>query len=66
MTSDRSSGGLPAAALLLLTIKQVAESLQVSQRTVHRLIKDGRLKVVRIRGSVRVRPEDRDSLINES
>ena len=34
MTSDRSSGGLPAAALLLLTIKQVAESLQVSQRTV--------------------------------
>jgi excisionase family DNA binding protein len=66
MTFDRSSGGLAVVAPLMLTIEQVAQSLQVSVRTVYRLIKDGRLKVVRIRGSVRVRREDRDLLINEN
>ena len=42
----------PSASLL--TIKNVAERLQMSQRTVHRLIAEGNLTVIRIGRSVRI------------
>ncbi len=38
----------------LLTIKDVAERLQVSGRTIHRLVANGGLTVVRIGRAVRV------------
>ena len=38
----------------LLTIKNVAERLQMSQRTVHRLIAEGNLTVIRIGRSIRI------------
>ena len=38
----------------VLTIKNVAERLQISQRTVHRLIAEGNLTVIRIGRSVRI------------
>jgi excisionase family DNA binding protein len=41
----------------LLTIQDVAERLQVSQRTVRRLIKIGKLKVFYVGRSVRVSEE---------
>lgn len=44
-------------AFRLLTIKDVAERLQVSERTVHRLIDVGELSVIRIGRSVRVSEE---------
>jgi excisionase family DNA binding protein len=47
----------------LLTIRDVAEFLQVSTRTVHRLIDRGELAVIRIGRSVRVRPEAVHALI---
>jgi excisionase family DNA binding protein len=40
----------------LLTRKDVARTLKVSDSTVRRLIQDGRLPAVRIGKSVRVRP----------
>ena len=45
------------AALCLLIIKDVADRLQVSERTVHRLIDAKRLAVIRIGRSVRVSEE---------
>jgi excisionase family DNA binding protein len=44
---------LPAAPRLL-TIRDVAERLQVSGRTIHRLVANGDISVIRIGRSVRV------------
>ena len=38
----------------LLTVRQVAAYLQVSERSVRRMIRDGKLKVVRLGRCVRV------------
>ena len=48
----------------LLTIKQVAEILQVSERTVFRYIKDGKLKATKI-GQWRIKKEDLDKFISQ-
>ena len=40
----------------LLKVKQVAEVLQLSPRTVRRMIADGRLPVIRVGRAVRVHP----------
>jgi excisionase family DNA binding protein len=42
------------AAEELLTVAQVAENWQVSQRTIRRMIADGRLAVVRIGRAIRI------------
>lgn len=47
----------PQAAKELLTVPQVAENWQVSERTVRRMIADGRLRVVRLGRSIRIPPE---------
>lgn len=49
----------------LETVAKTAEQLNVSQRTIWRLIADGDLPVVRIGGVVRIRPEDREVFIRE-
>ena len=36
----------------LVTVKQVAECLQISKGTVYNLIKDGSLRAVKIRGNI--------------
>ena len=36
----------------LVTVKQVAERLQVSRGTVYNLVKDGKLKAVKVRGNM--------------
>jgi excisionase family DNA binding protein len=46
----------------LLTVKQVAERLNVSERTVWRLIRNRRIKVRRIGRAVRIRAGDLDDL----
>ena len=64
MSLKTQSGG-PGEPLShrLLTIQDVAEFLQVSTRTVRRLIDTGELAAVRIGRSVRVRPEALQALI---
>jgi excisionase family DNA binding protein len=47
-------GGNPAADEVLLTGHQVAENWQVSQRTVRRMIADGRLPIIRLGRAVRI------------
>jgi excisionase family DNA binding protein len=47
----------------MLTAQQVAEELNLSLRTIRRLIKDGRLPAKRIGRSVRIRPRDLRALI---
>ena len=42
----------------LLTIKEVAEMLQLAELTVHRLKQNGKLPYVRIGHAVRYRPSD--------
>jgi excisionase family DNA binding protein len=48
----------------LLTAAEVAEILHVSIRSVRRLIKDGKLPIVRVGRSVRIRPEALETLID--
>jgi excisionase family DNA binding protein len=42
----------------LLTVSQVADNWQVSQRTLRRMISDGRLPVVRLGRAVRIREKE--------
>ena len=51
---------------LLLTYKQAAELLQVSDRTVFTLVKTGQLKAVRFRQTVRIDRRDLENFIEES
>ncbi len=59
-TKSKTDGSLP-----LETVAETAENLNVSERTVWRLIKSGELRIVRFAGVVRVRPEDRKTFIKE-
>ena len=59
-TKSKTDGPLP-----LETVAETAEKLNVSERTVWRLIKSGELRIVRFAGVVRVRPEDRETFIKE-
>lgn len=42
----------------MLTLRDAARALQVSERTLRREIADGRLRAVRLRSLYRIRPED--------
>jgi excisionase family DNA binding protein len=48
----------------LLTADEVAEMLSVSLRSVRRLIKDGKLPIVHVGRSVRIRPEALEAFID--
>jgi excisionase family DNA binding protein len=48
------TGGNPPVSEGLLTVQQVAENWQVSQRTVRRMIADDRLPVIRLGRAVRI------------
>jgi excisionase family DNA binding protein len=48
----------------LLTAAEVAEILNVSTRSVRRLIKDGKLPIVRVGRAVRILPEALETLID--
>lgn len=47
----------------LLTLKQVADRLQVSMSTVNRRVASGEIPIVRLGRNIRVRPEDLDAYI---
>lgn len=48
---------------MLLTVSQVAEDIfGVSEHTVYRMIEDGQISAVKVRGSVRI---NRDSLFEQ-
>jgi excisionase family DNA binding protein len=53
----RRANEKPRAAAGLLTIHQVEENWRVSERTIRRMIADGRLRVVRVDRSVRITSE---------
>lgn len=50
----------------LLRIKEVAEILRVSEKTVRRLIDEGKLRSIKVRGLRLVRASDLDALIQAS
>lgn len=47
----------------LLTVKEVAEILRVSQPTVLRMIDDGELRAIRVRNQWRIRRSDLDDYL---
>ncbi len=49
----------------LLTVRETAEHLRVSPRTVYRLIHDGQLRTVSIASELRVRPGDLDAYLSK-
>lgn len=63
LTSTATLPGSPPASLL--KADQVADRLNLSVRSVRRMIKDGRLPVVRLGRSVRIRPETLAAIIGE-
>jgi excisionase family DNA binding protein len=50
----------------LLTAKEVAERLNLSERTVRRMIKDGSLPALHFGRAIRIRPETLEELIEQS
>lgn len=46
-----------------MTIKDVAERAQLSERTVHRLIAKKQLKSVRIGRTIRIHPDDFEAMV---
>jgi excisionase family DNA binding protein len=61
-----SSCALIGADEPLLTVAQVAKRLQLSPRTVWRMVNDKRLPVLRFGRSVRVHPDALTALIKQS
>jgi excisionase family DNA binding protein len=57
MQTPRRTNKNPRAAEDLLTVRQVAENWRLSERTIRRMIADGRLRVVRLGRSIRIPPE---------
>jgi excisionase family DNA binding protein len=47
----------------LLTVKEVAEILRVSQPTILRMIDDGELRAIRVRNQWRIRRSDLDDYL---
>jgi len=47
----------------LLTVKEVAEILRVSQPTILRMIDDGELRAIRVRNQWRIRRSDLDEYL---
>jgi excisionase family DNA binding protein len=54
MKTDQDDGNKLPAAKSLLTVRQVAENWQISQRTVRRMIAKGLIKTVRLGRLVRI------------
>jgi excisionase family DNA binding protein len=52
--SQGHNSGNPPGDKRLLTVRQVAENWQVSERTIRRMIADGRLHVIRLGRAVRI------------
>jgi len=50
----------------LLTVREVAHQLHVSERHVRMLISTGALRIIRLRRSVRISPEAIAQLLRES
>jgi excisionase family DNA binding protein len=50
---------------VVYTVEEVAKILKVSTATVRRMIDDGELKAIRIRGQIRIRKEDLDKLLEQ-
>jgi excisionase family DNA binding protein len=55
---DRDLPGGFDAGDRLLTVAQAADICQISERQIHRMIRDGRMPVLRFGRSVRIRPKD--------
>jgi excisionase family DNA binding protein len=53
-SNHNHTGGNLAAGEKLFTVQQVAENWRVSQRTIRRMIADGRLPIVRVGRAVRI------------
>jgi excisionase family DNA binding protein len=50
----------------LLTVRETADHLRVSPRTVYRLIHEGQLRTVSIASELRVRPVDLDAYLSRA
>jgi excisionase family DNA binding protein len=50
----------------LMKIREVASRLQVSPRTVYRLISSGDIRAVKVRGSTRVHPQTLEAYVRRA
>ena len=48
----------------LLTLKEAAEILKLSERTIRRYIEEGEIKAIKLRGAVRIEERDLEEFIN--
>ena len=63
--TDAATASAPAPTDGYLTPAQLAERWQISLRTVHRYLAEGRVKSVKLPGGqYRIRPEDADAAVH--
>jgi excisionase family DNA binding protein len=55
-----------AMPIQLMTVADVCNSLKLSPRTLRRIVKEGRLKPIRVRGAIRFRQPDVERLVDET
>ena len=60
---SETSAGVAEATDRLLTVQEVARRLAVSRWTVYRLVRTAHLQKIRVRGSIRFRAADVETLI---
>lgn len=60
------SDGNSSVSAQLLTVQEIATAMRVSEMTVYRLIRDGRLGAVRIGKHLRVPREEFQSFLNSN
>jgi excisionase family DNA binding protein len=56
----------PSCASGLLSVRDVAELAGLSEMAIYRAIHDGELKAAKLRGKLRIRPQDFERWIDES
>jgi excisionase family DNA binding protein len=61
---SRSEGTTLANDHLLLTVREVADTMRVSTMTVYRLIRDGDMPAIRVGKHFRLRTEDVDAFLD--
>jgi excisionase family DNA binding protein len=61
-----SGGSLPRGSRGLLSVRKVAELAGFSEMAIYRAISAGELRASKLRGQLRIRPEDFDKWVDEN
>jgi excisionase family DNA binding protein len=61
--SEKHKNEVPTMADVVYTIEEAAKILKVSSATIRRMIDDGDIKVIRVRGQIRIPKDEIDRIL---